>query len=101
MITNSFGLALRDLRLARNLSQQDFSSVISREHVSRLERGVSQPNLEIVEGLARILKVHPLTLLAYSYQKGAGGKSLLEQFVEADEALFELGLSSARFRSRD
>lgn len=68
MAYNAFGKALRKIRMARRLSQQDFTSVVSREHISRLERGVSQPNLEVVEGLAAVMDVHPLTLLALSYQ---------------------------------
>ena len=52
---NAFGMALRELRLRRNLSQQDFAGVVTREHLSRLERGVSQPNLELIRnGLAPI-----------------------------------------------
>lgn len=68
MADNAFGKALRNIRIARGLSQQDFMAVVSREHISRLERGISQPNLEIVEGLAQVLGVHPLSLLALSYQ---------------------------------
>ncbi|HEN8800254.1 TPA: helix-turn-helix transcriptional regulator [Pseudomonas putida] len=68
MADNAFGRALRSIRTARGLSQQDFMAVVSREHISRLERGVSQPNLEVVEGLASVLGVHPLSLLALSYQ---------------------------------
>ncbi len=68
MADNAFGKALRKIRIARGLSQQDFMAVVTREHISRLERGISQPNLEIVEGLAAVLGVHPLSLLALSYQ---------------------------------
>jgi transcriptional regulator with XRE-family HTH domain len=68
---NSFGQALRSLRLRRNMSQQDFSRVISREHLSRLERGVSQPNLELIRKLAAVLKVHPMSLVAAAFVDGA------------------------------
>lgn len=64
---NAFGEALRELRLRRNLSQQDFVGVISREHLSRLERGVSQPNLEVIRGLAQVLNIHPISLLARTF----------------------------------
>jgi transcriptional regulator with XRE-family HTH domain len=66
-VENSFGKALRELRLRRNLSQQDFLSVITREHLSRLERGVSQPNLEVIRGLAVVLRVHPVSLLVGTF----------------------------------
>lgn len=64
---NTFGAALRELRLRRNLSQQDFVRVVTREHLSRLERGISQPNLEVIRGLAAVLKVHPMSLLAEAF----------------------------------
>lgn len=64
---NEFGKALRELRLRRNLSQQDFVGVVTREHLSRLERGVSQPNLEVIRGLAAVLNVHPMSLLAETF----------------------------------
>lgn len=85
MADNSFGAALRKLRLARGLSQQDFVTVVSREHISRLERGVSQPNLEVVEGLANVLGVHPLSLLALSYQQAAAAHQPLNALLETIE----------------
>ena len=64
---NEFGKALRELRLRKNLSQQDFVGVVTREHLSRLERGVSQPNLEVIRGLARVLDIHPISLLVGTF----------------------------------
>lgn len=64
---NAFGMALRELRLRRNLSQQDFAGVVTREHLSRLERGVSQPNLELIRNLSEVLNVHPMSLLAQTF----------------------------------
>lgn len=85
MADNSFGAALRKLRLARGLSQQAFVTVVSREHISRLERGVSQPNLEVVEALANVLGVHPLSLLALSYQQAVGAHQPLNALLETIE----------------
>ncbi|ETK42512.1 hypothetical protein H098_08025 [Pseudomonas fluorescens FH5] len=82
---NSFGAALRKLRLARGLSQQDFTDVVSREHISRLERGVSQPNLEVVEGLAAVLSVHPLSLVALSYQEAVNPPTPLSELMKVIE----------------
>lgn len=82
---NSFGAALRKLRLARGLSQQDFTDVVSREHISRLERGVSQPNLEVVEGLAAVLSVHPLSLVALSYQEAVDPPMPLSELMKIIE----------------
>lgn len=85
MADNSFGAALRKLRLARGLSQQAFVTVVSREHISRLERGVSQPNLEVVEALANVLGVHPLSLLALSYQQTIAAHQPLNALLETIE----------------
>lgn len=85
MADNVFGAALRELRLARGLSQQDFTTVVSREHISRLERGLSQPNLEVVEGLAAVLHVHPLSLLALSYRRSTKAPMPLNELFEAME----------------
>lgn len=95
MTINAFGKALRELRLARNLSQQDFVKVISREHVSRLERGVSQPNLEIVEALADVLQIQPLSLLTLSYQIGMEGNLTLEQLFSMVTSEIDVGKKHA------
>lgn len=63
----AFGIALKALRERKGLSQQAFVSVVTREHLSRLERGVSQPNLQLVRDLARLLDVHPMSLLASTF----------------------------------
>lgn len=88
MADNSFGKALRKIRIARGLSQQDFMAVVTREHISRLERGVSQPHLEVVEGLAQVLGVHPLSLLALSYQLATDERThLSDLFLVMDHDL--------------
>lgn len=88
MAENAFGRALREIRITRGLSQQDFMTVVTREHISRLERGLSQPNLEVVEGLASVLGVHPLSLLALSYQLATDDLiQLSELFAKMDHDL--------------
>jgi len=67
----AFGVALRALRDQKGLSQQAFVGVVTREHLSRLERGVSQPNLQLVRELARVLDVHPLSLLLSTFHHNA------------------------------
>lgn len=61
---NAFGEALKELRVRRRLSQQDFAAVVTREHLSRLERGVSQPSFALIRDLCTVLNVHPMSLLA-------------------------------------
>ena len=68
-IQSNFGQALRHVRKARALTQEDFEGPSSRIHISALERGVRQPTLGKVDELAEVMKVHPLSLLALSYCK--------------------------------
>lgn len=63
----TFANALRRTRRARGLPQEVFDDVSSRTYVSALERGLKQPTLPKVDALAKVLEVHPLTLLALSY----------------------------------
>lgn len=68
-IQSNFGLALRRVRKAKELTQEDFDVPSSRVHISALERGVRQPTLGKIDELAGVMKVHPLSLLALSYCK--------------------------------
>ncbi|AIP51685.1 helix-turn-helix domain-containing protein [Burkholderia pseudomallei] len=61
------GAALRMLRQAKGVSQEDFGVVSSRTYVSAVERGLKSPTLGKIEQLAEVLGVHPLTLLAAAY----------------------------------
>ena len=64
---NHFHLALRTVRLAKGLSQEDFSLISSRTYVSSLERAQKSATLGKVDELAGVLGVHPLTLLTLAY----------------------------------
>ncbi|HIC7212518.1 helix-turn-helix domain-containing protein [Burkholderia stabilis] len=61
------GAALRMLRQAKGVSQEDFGVVSSRTYVSTVERGLKSPTLGKIEQLAEVLGVHPLTLIATAY----------------------------------
>ncbi|WP_313552346.1 helix-turn-helix transcriptional regulator [Pseudomonas sp.] len=79
-LDKSFGKALRSLREAKGLNQQAFVDAVQREHVSRLERGKSTPNLALIDRLAGVLDVHPLSLLTSCYQ--IKENSSLEDLIE-------------------
>ena len=64
---SAFDRALRAVRKARGVAQEEFDQVSSRTYVSALERGLKQPTLPKIDALAGVLQVHPLTLLALSY----------------------------------
>jgi transcriptional regulator with XRE-family HTH domain len=62
-----FGIALRKIRKAKNLTQEDFEDTSSRTYLSTLERGMKSPTLEKIEALSTTLGIHPLTLLVSAY----------------------------------
>lgn len=65
--TPNFAKALRALRVARGLTQEDFDDVSGRTYVSRLENKDAAPTLDKAAQLAQVLGVHPLTLLTLSF----------------------------------
>jgi transcriptional regulator with XRE-family HTH domain len=72
----SFAKALKKMRKARGLTQEDFSVISSRTYISMLERGLKSPTLEKIEALAGLMKVHPMTLLALTYVKSWKAKDI-------------------------
>jgi transcriptional regulator with XRE-family HTH domain len=63
----AFSIALRKLRNAKGMSQEDFSDVCSQVYMSQLEGGKKSPTLGMVESLAKEMHIHPLTLLLKTY----------------------------------
>lgn len=68
----AFAGTLRALRAERKVTQEDFSVVSSRTYISMLERGLKSPTLDKIEALAKVLKVHPLSLLYLTYMRAGG-----------------------------
>lgn len=66
-LNTAFGLALKQLRKQREMTQEDFSAVSSRTYLSTLERGQKGPTIQKLEQLAGVLEVHPATLLIAAY----------------------------------
>jgi transcriptional regulator with XRE-family HTH domain len=62
-LKEAFAIALRNTRLRRGLTQEDFGIVSSRTYLSTLERGLKNVTLEKASELAERMDVHPLTLL--------------------------------------
>jgi transcriptional regulator with XRE-family HTH domain len=60
------GKAIRIVRKARGLTQEDFSDISSRTYLSSLERDLKSPTLDKLAQLAAVLQVHPVTLVALS-----------------------------------
>lgn len=61
---HAFGRALKELRRAQGLTQEDFAPISSRTHLSSLERGKKSPTLDKAHALAGAIGVHLLTVLA-------------------------------------
>ena len=63
----ALGEAIKIIRTARKLTQEDFSDVSSRTYLSTLERGLKSPTINKIEQLAETMGVHPLTVLTLAY----------------------------------
>jgi len=66
-INEAFGQALKQARLAKGLTQEDFSDVSSRTYISTLERAIFSPTIDKVDNLSNYMNIHPLTLLTLAY----------------------------------
>jgi ribosome-binding protein aMBF1 (putative translation factor) len=62
---NSFGGALRRLRLEKDLTREDFQDISAKE-IARIESGkVTKPHEATLKKLAKVLKVHPDEIQTY------------------------------------
>ncbi|MNY50033.1 helix-turn-helix protein [compost metagenome] len=68
-LRKAFGATLRQVRLQKNLTQEDFALVSSRTNVSLLERGGTSPTLDKLEELCSALGIHPVSLVAACYMR--------------------------------
>lgn len=79
-LKKAFGGALRNLRVSKGLTQEDFSIVSSRTFLSTLERGMKGVSLEKVDGLAATMGIHPVTLIVACYLQKDESQDLEELF---------------------
>ncbi|CEG52162.1 helix-turn-helix domain-containing protein [Stutzerimonas kunmingensis] len=79
----ALGMSLRRVRKSRGLTQEAFSSVSSRTHMSELERGVIGITVEKLIEIADVMGVHPLTVLldSFSSYEGVTSERLLKQIA--------------------
>lgn len=66
-IQKALGLAIKEIRLSKQLTQEFFSDISSRTYLSVLENGKKRPSVEKIDDLANAMGVHPLTILTLSY----------------------------------
>ncbi|MDP3777675.1 MAG: transcriptional regulator [Methylotenera sp.] len=91
-IKEAFAVALKQVRTAKRLTQEDFSNVSSRTYVSTLERGLKNPTLDKIEDLANVMEIHPLTLITFAYMVGRSDLDSVELFSLVTKQLDQLAL---------
>ncbi|VCU71104.1 hypothetical protein PIGHUM_03184 [Pigmentiphaga humi] len=64
---DGLGRALRTIRKARCLAQEDITGASSRTYMSTLERGLKSPTWEKLVSLCDTMQVHPATLVTLVY----------------------------------
>ena len=92
-LNSAFGLALKQLRKHRKLTQGDFAAVSSRTYLSTLERGQKGPTIQKLEQLAGVLGVHPATLLIAAYLAKDPHRDSQELIARLSDELQALGLT--------
>lgn len=72
------GKRIRELRVAKNLTQEDLSELtdIGASSISKIESGYFHPTDENLERIAKALKVEPYKLYMFNHQKDT--KELLQ-----------------------
>lgn len=65
----AFGVHLRRLRLERNFGMREFALIVDIEysHLSKIERGVTNPTISTIYALSQALNVAPSELLAFRF----------------------------------
>ena len=86
-INQAFGIALRELRESKGLTQEKLSGTVTRPYISILERGLKSPTLSLIEKLAHEMDTHPVILLLSAYTKLEGDeleslKKLIQSYVK-------------------
>ncbi|WP_395607625.1 helix-turn-helix domain-containing protein [Pseudomonas sp. B22129] len=88
-VKEAFGVAMRNARARRGLTQEDFHGISSRTYLSTLERGLKNVTLEKAVELARRAGVHPLTLIVEMFlvlEPEADLASLFKQVIKEIES---------------
>ena len=70
-IRKAFGQVLRETRKKRGVSQERLAldSGMDRAYLSRLERGITQPTLETIFRLSKVLSISPSVIVRRVQQK--------------------------------
>lgn len=63
----ALGIAIREAREARNITQESISAFSSRTYLSDLENGKKEASVSKINALATSIGVHPLTIFTLAY----------------------------------
>ena len=66
-LRDALAIAIKTIRKNRNLTQEDFGLVSSRTYLSSLERGLKSPTLDKLDEIARVMAIHPVSLVLLTY----------------------------------
>jgi transcriptional regulator with XRE-family HTH domain len=85
---------LRLVRVARGLSQEEFSGVVEARHIHNLEHAKSSITLDTLETLAARLDIDPVALLAFSARIESGSSTAdYVEFLQSEfQKLLALGV---------
>jgi transcriptional regulator with XRE-family HTH domain len=63
-LKQTFGARLKTLRTASGLTQESFGKLVGVDykHIGAIERGIRAPSFDVVERIAKVLKVQPYQL---------------------------------------
>lgn len=77
MLVQLFGEVLRELRVAKGISQEKFAEYcdLDRTYISLLERGLRQPTISTLFKIADALKMPPSDIIKMTEQKVAESNS--------------------------
>lgn len=72
----ALGQALKQLRIRKGFTQEDFSDVSSRTYLSTLERGLKSPTIDKLDEIASAMDVHPTSILVLCYLQRDSSQTL-------------------------
>lgn len=79
---DALACAIKSIRKSRNLTQEDFGLVSSRTYLSTLERGLKSPTLDKLDEIAKVMAVHPASLILLTYSILAGNGAAAADTVD-------------------
>ncbi|WP_339425095.1 helix-turn-helix transcriptional regulator [Pseudomonas proteolytica] len=96
LLRRRFGQRFRTLRISHGLSQEAFAdhAAVARSYISRIERGLANPSLDAIEGLAEALGVDAGAF--FEIVEPAALYEAVEVPYAADGSCFHRGLASPR-----